>query len=74
MRLAEGADITDRQTLVVEDAITTGGQVVASVKELRNLGALVSTVVCVIDRSRSHDLLHAANVEVHSLFTASDIP
>jgi orotate phosphoribosyltransferase len=50
-RLAEGADIEGRRVLVVEDVITTGGQVVSSTRDLRHRGAIVDEVLCVIDRS-----------------------
>ncbi len=50
-RLAEGASIEGRRVLVVEDVITTGGQVVESSLALRDLGARVLDVLCVIDRS-----------------------
>ena len=50
-RLAEGAEIAGRRVTVVEDVITTGGQVVISTTDLRALGAIVDHVVCVIDRS-----------------------
>jgi orotate phosphoribosyltransferase len=49
-KLAEGPDVDGRRVLVVEDVITTGGQVVASTEELRSLGAVVESVLCVIDR------------------------
>ena len=38
--------------MVVEDVITTGGQVAVSTVALRAAGAIIGTVLCVIDRSR----------------------
>jgi orotate phosphoribosyltransferase len=73
-KLAEGTDIEGRRVLVVEDVITTGGQVVTSVEDLRARGALVSDVLCVIDRSEgNHERLDAASVSVKALFTRSDL-
>lgn len=73
-RLAEGADIDGRRVLVVEDIITTGGQVVQSTSDLRGRGALVDTVLCVIDRSGGdHSALAAAGVGIRSLFTSEDL-
>lgn len=73
-RLAEGADIGGRQVLVVEDIITTGGQVVLSTGDLRERGAVVDTVLCVIDRSGGdHSALAAAGIAIRSLFTAADL-
>jgi len=73
-KLAEGADIDGRRVLVVEDVITTGGQVVTSTGDLRARGALVDTVLCVIDRSGGdHSRLNAVDLRLLSLFTADDL-
>lgn len=73
-KLAEGADIEGRRVLVVEDVITTGGQVVASTEDLRSRGALVTDVLCVIDRSEGNNTkLDVASVSVTALFTRSDL-
>jgi orotate phosphoribosyltransferase len=73
-KLAEGAEVAGRQLLVVEDVITTGGQVVMSTEELRRLGAHVEHVLCVIDRSDgSHDALHAAGLTVSAVLSATDL-
>ncbi len=48
--LAEGSDVRDKRVCVIEDVTTTGGQIVESVGELRKLGAIVDTVLCVIVR------------------------
>ena len=45
---------------MIEDVITTGGQVVISTQQLRALGAIVDHVVCVIDRSPDHGAALAA--------------
>jgi orotate phosphoribosyltransferase len=49
-QLAEGGDIAGRRLVIVEDVVTSGGQILASCEELRKLGAIVEDVVCVIDR------------------------
>jgi orotate phosphoribosyltransferase len=73
-RLAEGAAIAGKRVLVVEDVITTGGQVVASTNELRSLGVMIDTVLCVIDRSGgNHARLDAISLQVRSLFTKADL-
>ncbi|HPP40798.1 MAG TPA: orotate phosphoribosyltransferase, partial [Candidatus Kapabacteria bacterium] len=48
-KLAEGLDIQNKRLLIVEDVVTSGGQVVISANDLRNLGAIVSSAICVID-------------------------
>jgi orotate phosphoribosyltransferase len=73
-KLAEGASVSGRRVLVVEDVITTGGQVVISTEELRGLGAVVDHVLCAIDRSNGiHDALNQAGLSVRSVFTASEL-
>lgn len=68
-RLAEGADISGRRVVVIEEVITTGGQVVSSTQELRRLGAIVDAVLCVIDRSGGdHSRLDSAGIETIALF------
>jgi orotate phosphoribosyltransferase len=49
-RLAEGGTVRGRQLVVVEDVVTSGGQIVDSVCSLREQGAIIDTAVCVIDR------------------------
>jgi hypothetical protein len=51
-RLAEGADVTGRRALVVEDVVTSGGQIVLSTADLRAPGAEVREALCVIDREQ----------------------
>lgn len=73
-KLTEGASIDGRKVLVVEDVITTGGQVAESTRELRDRGAEVEAVLCVIDRSGSdHQVLDDEGIELISLFAASDL-
>ena len=73
-KLAEGAAIEGRNVLVVEDVITTGGQVVSSTADLRERGAMVREVLCVIDRSDGdHTRLDEISLGLRSLFTRSDL-
>jgi orotate phosphoribosyltransferase len=73
-RLAEGADVAGRRVLVVEDVVTSGGQVVASTVELRALGADVTDVLCVVDREEGGAAaLAASGLRLHPLFTAADL-
>ncbi|MGD1011243.1 MAG: orotate phosphoribosyltransferase [Acidimicrobiales bacterium] len=73
-KLAEGRDIAGRKLLVVEDVITTGGQVIKSTEDLRCLGARVDHVLCVIDRSDgTHEALRAAGLTVTAVLTAADL-
>lgn len=49
-QFAEGLDIHGKRVCVIEDVVTTGGQVVLSTADLRSLGAEISHVLCVIHR------------------------
>ena len=73
-KLAEGGAIGGRKTLVVEDVITTGGQAAMSVGDLRARGAMVDTVLCIIDRSQGvHPEIVALGCSVVSVFTADNL-
>lgn len=73
-RLAEGGEIAGRRLLVVEDVVTTGGQVLASCGDLRALGATVDTVLCVIDREAGGTEAFAAiGLELRALFTMTQL-
>jgi orotate phosphoribosyltransferase len=73
-RLAEGGDIDGLRLVVVEDVVTTGGQVRASAAELRARGAVVDLVVCVIDRQQGGaQQLVADDLKLASLFTAGEL-
>ena len=51
-RLAEGGDVDGRRLTIVEDVVSSGGQVVLSAGDLRERGATVEHAVIVIDRRR----------------------
>ena len=73
-RLAEGAPIEGKRVTVVEDVVTTGGQVVISTNDLRALGAVVDHVVCVIDRSPDQAAaLTAEGLQLHALLTRAQL-
>ena len=50
---AEGADVSGKQVCVIEDVVTTGGAIIDGVRELRRQGAIVDTVLCVIQRGQN---------------------
>lgn len=69
-QFAEGKAIADKSLCLVEDVITTGGQVVQSASDLRRSGALIDTVLCVIDRSSQlPSAISQAQLNLKSLFT-----
>lgn len=76
-KLAEGLEIEGKKLCVIEDVITTGGQVVESTSELRQLGATVDNVLCVIYRGQGENgqepKLEAIGLQQKSLFTMSEL-
>jgi orotate phosphoribosyltransferase len=73
-RLSEGAEVAGRRVLVVEDVVTSGGQVVISTEELRKLGAHVDHALCVIDRQEGGaEALSAAGIQLRALLTRADM-
>ncbi|GAA3919603.1 hypothetical protein GCM10023084_82140 [Streptomyces lacrimifluminis] len=60
--------------LVVEDVVTSGGQIVLSAVDLRGLGAQVQEALCVIDREQGGaDALAAEGIGLLSLLTAAGL-
>lgn len=69
-KLAEGADVSGKKVCVIEDVVTTGGQIILSVKELRNRGAIVDTVLCAILRDeKARGLLAEEGLSLKPAFT-----
>jgi orotate phosphoribosyltransferase len=73
-KLAEGVDVQGRNVLVVEDVITSGGQVVLSTESLRGLGAIVTDVLCVVDREEGGvENLAEHGLRLHALFSGEEL-
>jgi orotate phosphoribosyltransferase len=73
-KLAEGPDVAGKHLVVVEDVVTSGGQIIESTKELRVLGAVVEHVACVIDReSDAAKNLAMEGLTFQALFTMSEL-
>ncbi|MPY31502.1 orotate phosphoribosyltransferase [Streptomyces adustus] len=73
-RLAEGAEVAGQKVLVIEDVVTSGGQIVLSTADLRNLGAQVDEALCVIDREQGGaEALKAEGISLLSLLSAEDL-
>lgn len=73
-KLAEGGPLDGKTVTVIEDVVTTGGQIIESVKELRELGAKIDKVMCVIVRDpRAFDKLSEAGLELIPLFSMEEL-
>lgn len=73
-QFAEGLDVKGLNLCVIEDVVTTGGQVLLSTDDLRGLGAKVENVLCVIQRDESAGAkLTDKNLKLRALFTQGEL-
>jgi orotate phosphoribosyltransferase len=73
-QLAEGGVVAGRRLTVVEDVVTSGGQVIESCAELRRLDATIDRVLCVIDRQAGGaEKLAAEGLELRALFQMDEL-
>lgn len=72
-QFAEGAPIEGKRLCIVEDVVTSGGQVLLSTQDLRKAGARIETALCVINRSGKPDPLAEAQLELRALFTMEEL-
>jgi len=73
-KLAEGGDIAGKKLLIIEDVVTSGGQIILSVADLRERQATVEDVLCVIDReSGGPEKLATEGLHLHALFSMSEL-
>jgi orotate phosphoribosyltransferase len=73
-RVCEGGDVAGMRLLVIEDVVTTGGQLVLSTQDLRAEGAIVEHALCVIDREGGGaEVAGAEGIELRALFTMRDL-
>ena len=75
-QFAEGLEIKGKKICIVEDVITSGGQVLLSASDLRSLDADVKNVLCVIQRGgeTAEAKLQEAGLTLYSLFKRTDFP
>ncbi len=73
-KLAEGSDFNGKSICVIEDVVTTGGQIIESVQELRSLGAKIDSVLCVIVREeKAFENLKSAGLTLIPLFDMEEL-
>lgn len=73
-KLAEGPEVSGRRVTLIEDVITTGGAVRDATHALREAGAVVTTVVCAIDRSpEGENPLADVGLEVRPVLTKAQL-
>ncbi len=73
-RLAEGGEVAGRRIAVIDDVVTSGGQVVEYSRGLRDHEADIAVVLCVIDREAGgRENLAAEGLDLRALFTMSQL-
>jgi orotate phosphoribosyltransferase len=73
-KFVEGGEVHNRKLVIVEDIVTSGGQIIMSANALRESGAEIIRVLCVIDREEGgKENLAAEGLELHALFTMKDL-
>src|SRR3954447_15439484 len=73
-KLVEGTLKAGETVIIVEDVLTTGGQVLEAAKTLKDAGAKIDRIVAVIDRLEgARANIEAAGYTFESLFTTKDL-
>lgn len=73
-KLAEGGDIEGCKLVLIEDVVTSGGQILESTAALRERGAIIDSVLCVINREAGGlENLEKEGLTLHALFTRSEL-
>lgn len=73
-KIAEGGEIEGAKLVIIEDVVTSGGAILDAVKELRDRGAVVNNVCCVIDREATgRSNLESVKLAFTPLFTKSEL-
>lgn len=73
-RLVEGPPVNGRRLLIVEDVVTSGGQIRLSGADLRQLGATLVGALCVVDREEGgSEALAEDGIALQSLLLASEL-
>jgi orotate phosphoribosyltransferase len=69
-KIAEGVPINGKNVCIIEDVVTTGGQIISSVQELRKRDAKIDTVLCVILRKLdANEILSKEGLYLRSVLT-----
>ena len=73
-KLAEGPAYEGKRVTIVEDVVTSGGQIILSHQDLVTTGAICDQAVCIIDREQGgSDKLKSAGITLQSLFTKGEL-
>lgn len=72
-QFAEGLEVKGLKLCIIEDVVTTGGQVLLSTQDLRSMGAKIEDVLCVIHRGGGEEKLREAGLRLKALFNMDEL-
>ena len=73
-RYAEGAPLTGRQFVLIEDVVSSGGAIIDALEKLRADGLFPTAALCVIDRETGgSEALAAVGLPLKALFTFAQL-
>ncbi len=73
-KYAEGAPLTGKNFVLVEDVVSTGGAIIDAISKLEADGLAPTSVLCVIDRETgAREAINAAGFEFKALFTFTQV-
>lgn len=73
-KYAEGADLTGKRLILIEDVVSSGGAIIDAARMLRHDGIEVNTAICVIDRGTGgKEALKEQGITLLSLLTIADL-
>ncbi|MDB5060041.1 MAG: Orotate phosphoribosyltransferase [Chloroflexi bacterium] len=73
-KLIEGPLAPGASVVLVEDTLTTGGELLRSAEAVRDLGCLIAGAICIVDRGAGAlAALHEHGIPAEALFTLEDL-
>ena len=73
-RSVEGADVSGKEVVLIDDVATSGGSLLSSVEALRSMGASTITAFVIVDREQgAAQALAAAGVSLRGIVTLRSI-
>ena len=73
-KYAEGAELLDKKVIIVEDVVSSGGQILDTLAMLKDDGITPTIALCVIDRETGgKEALLEYGIELKALHTMSEI-
>ena len=73
-RYAEGPNLANRQLLIVEDVVSSGGAIIEAASKMKADGLCVESAICVIDRQTGgSEKLAEHGIKLKALLTADQL-